>query len=87
MNPILKVLELVSPYHVAHGERSYTALRLRQWLKRAGFQLESSFQINLIPMFYPSWLARILRLIESVIERLPGLRNIACGQALLIAKC
>ncbi len=87
MNPILKVLELVSPYHVAHGERSYTPMQLRQWLARAGFQLKSSSLINLVPMFCPTWLARILRLIEPVIERLPGLRNIACGQVLLIGKC
>jgi SAM-dependent methyltransferase len=86
MNPVLKVLEKVSSYHIAHGDRPYSPNQLKNWLKAAGFQPKSSSLINLVPMFCPTWLARILRFIEPVVERLPGLRTIACGQVLTIGQ-
>ncbi len=86
MNPVLKVLEKVSPYHIAHGERSYSPNQLKNWLKAAGFQPKSSSLINLVPMFCSTWLARILRFIEPIVEWLPGLRTIAYGQVLLIGQ-
>jgi hypothetical protein len=87
MNPILKVLKKVSPYHIAHGERSYSPNQLNNWLKAARFQPKSSSTINLAPIFCPTWLARILRFIEPVVDRLPGLRTIACSQILIMGQC
>jgi len=87
MTPVLKVLEKVSPFLIAHGERSYSPNQLNNWLREAGFQPKSSSTINLAPIFCPTWLARILRFIEPVVERLPGLRTIACGQILIMGQC
>jgi 2-polyprenyl-3-methyl-5-hydroxy-6-metoxy-1,4-benzoquinol methylase len=84
LNPVLKVLEKVSAYHVAHEERSFTPGQLRRWLQAAGFRVTTSAVLNLVPMFCPNWMARPLRLVEPAVEQLPGLRDIACGQILLV---
>jgi SAM-dependent methyltransferase len=85
-NPVLKVLEKVSAYHVAHEERSFTPGQLRSWVEAAGFRVRTSSVVNLVPMFCPDWMARPLRLVEPVVEHLPGLRAIACGQIVLVGE-
>ncbi len=41
--------------------------------------------LNLVPVFCPDWLARLLKVFEPVVERIPLLRVIACGQYVLRA--
>jgi SAM-dependent methyltransferase len=86
LNPVLKVLEKISAYHVAHEERSFTPGQLRGWLEAAGLPVKTSALLNLVPMFCPDWMARPLRLVEPAVERLPGLRDIACGQIVLVGE-
>lgn len=86
LNPVLKVLERVSRYHVEHEERSFTASTLRHWLRDAGLQPLRCTLINLVPMFCPDWMARLLRPAGVVVERIPLLRDLACGQILLTAR-
>jgi len=86
LNPVLKVLEAVSAYHVAHEERSFTPGQLRRWLEDSGFRVTTSTLLNLVPMFCPNWMARPLRLVEPMVERIPGLRDIVCGQIVLVGE-
>jgi SAM-dependent methyltransferase len=79
-NPILKIIERVSPYHVAHEEKSYPPYKLDRWFETHGGQIESSDYIGLVPMFCPDLMARVCRWIEPVIERTPLLRRICCAQ-------
>lgn len=85
-NPVLKILEKVSPYHVEHEEKSYAPTRLNRWFERCGGKVIASRYINLVPMFCPDLLARFLKKLEPVVEALPGLRNVCCGQYLLKIK-
>lgn len=86
MNPVLKLIEKFSRYHVEHEERSFSPARVRSWLAAAGLRLVSSQLINLVPFFCPDWMARSLRIIEPVVEHTPLLRDIACGQSLIVAR-
>ena len=83
-NPVLKLLERYSPYHVAHEERSFTPRQLQIWSEAAGFRVNSLQMINLVPMFCPDWLARLARRIEPLVERVPGFRTVICGQVVLV---
>jgi 2-polyprenyl-3-methyl-5-hydroxy-6-metoxy-1,4-benzoquinol methylase len=85
-NPVLKLLEKYSRYHLEHEERSFTPALIRSWLTAAGFRVYSSKVFNLVPMFCPDWMAKMLRVIGPRIERLPLLRNIACGQSIIVAR-
>lgn len=78
-SPVLKVLEKVSNYHRAHHERSYTSRTLDRWVIEAGGQvLERRFAI-LVPYFCPDWLARALKVLESLVEAMPVVRRLACA--------
>lgn len=78
-SPILKLMERLSYYHRAHDERSYTSSRLRRWVESAGGRVvKGRFGIT-VPMFCPDWLARILKLVEPLVERLPIVNRFACA--------
>lgn len=85
LNPVLKVLEKVSRYHVEHEERSFTPSLIRSWFIDAGFFVHSSQLINLVPMFCPDWMAKPLRLAGPLVEKIPFARAIACGQIVILA--
>jgi hypothetical protein len=85
MNPILKLLERFSTYHREHDERSYVASTYRHWIKSGGGRVRSSTYFGLVPHFSPEWLARTGAVLEPVIERIPGLRVVTCGQLLVVA--
>jgi 2-polyprenyl-3-methyl-5-hydroxy-6-metoxy-1,4-benzoquinol methylase len=42
-NPVLKLLEKYSRYHIEHEERSFTPALIRSWLVAAGFRVCSSY--------------------------------------------
>jgi 2-polyprenyl-3-methyl-5-hydroxy-6-metoxy-1,4-benzoquinol methylase len=85
INPVLKLLEKYSRYHIAHEERSFTAALIRSWLTATGFNVHFSKVFNLVPFFCPDWMVKVLRIVEPLIERLPLIRDIACGQNIIVA--
>lgn len=84
-NPVLKLLEKYSKYHIEHEERSFVPSLIKRWLTTSGFRVVSTRLINLVPFFCPNWMARILRVVEPLVERLPFVRDIACGQTIIVA--
>lgn len=84
-NPVLKLIEKFSRYHIEHEERSFSPALIRSWLTAAGFRVHSNKVINLVPVFCPDWMARIFRFVQPLVERLPLVRNIACGQIIIVA--
>jgi 2-polyprenyl-3-methyl-5-hydroxy-6-metoxy-1,4-benzoquinol methylase len=79
-NPILKVIEKVSPYHIHHEEKSYAPHRLAGWFKRNGGVVESSGYIGLVPFFCPDILSRVLKIMEPAFERAPLINRLFCAQ-------
>lgn len=85
-NPVLKIIEKTSVYHIEHEEQSFTGSRIDSWLNLAGFKSSKIQYLNLVPMFCPDWAARVLNSLSPFVEKLPFIRKIACGQVVLIAK-
>lgn len=79
-NPVLKVIEKCSRYHREHGEKSYAPLSLDKWFRRAGGDLARFSYIGLVPMFCPSFLAKVLKAVEPLVEKIPLVRHLCCGQ-------
>ncbi|MDX2506501.1 MAG: class I SAM-dependent methyltransferase, partial [Gammaproteobacteria bacterium] len=84
-NPVLKVLERVSRYHIEHEERSFFSTQLRSWCNNSGLEVEKTQMINLVPMFCPDWMAKLCKGVEPLVEKIPVLRQISCGQCLIVA--
>ena len=85
-NPVLKLLEKYSRYHIEHEEQSFTPAQIGSWLTDAGFRVYLSNVFNLVPYFCPDWMAQVLRVVGPLVERLPLLRDIACGQSIIVAR-
>jgi len=79
-NPVLKVIEKTSPYHIAHEEKSYPPRSLDAWFEACGGEVVERDFIGLVPMFCPDAFARLCKLAEPLVEATPGLRAIGCGQ-------
>ena len=79
-NPMLKVIEKLSPYHVEHEEKSYAPRSLDRWFESCGGRIDDSQYIGLVPMFCPDFFASALKVVEPLVERIPGLRALGCGQ-------
>jgi SAM-dependent methyltransferase len=79
-NPVLKIIEKTSRYHLDHEEKSYPPRLLDRWFKNHGARVDETRFVGQVPFFCPDWLARLLKRCEPLVERVPGLRAIACAQ-------
>jgi SAM-dependent methyltransferase len=84
-NPVVKLIELLSRYHRSHKERSYFLSRYRAWIEDSGGRVEEGFYFGLVPFFCPDWFVTVGSALEPVVERIPGLRALACGQLGILA--
>jgi 2-polyprenyl-3-methyl-5-hydroxy-6-metoxy-1,4-benzoquinol methylase len=86
LNPIVKLLEKTSRYHIEHEEQSFSQSELESWLEGAGFEVTKTQFINLVPFFCPDVLAKLCLLLQPLIEKIPLASRILCGQILIVAK-
>jgi 2-polyprenyl-3-methyl-5-hydroxy-6-metoxy-1,4-benzoquinol methylase len=85
-NPVLKLIEKTSRYHIEHEEQSFTLNRIRSWLDKAEMRIVARQCVNLVPMFCPDWFAHLCKFFEPAIERIPLVRNVCCGQYIILAE-
>jgi hypothetical protein len=85
-NPVLKAIEKLSAYHRAHGERSFFAHTIDGWMKDAGLKIVHRSFSGLVPYFCPDGAARLLKRVEPMVERLPGVRQVACGTYVVVGQ-
>lgn len=85
-NPILKLIEKISPYHRRHQERSFTPITIRDWIGKQKGKITKEIYVGLVPFFCPDWLAELLKKMEPLFEKTPVLRNFFCGVYIIYFK-
>jgi ubiquinone/menaquinone biosynthesis C-methylase UbiE len=85
-NPGLKAIEKLSRYHREHQEKSYTSYRMKNWIRNAGGEVTYERFAGFVPMFCPDWIARLMKAVEPVVERIPLLSFLACAVVVIVAK-
>jgi 2-polyprenyl-3-methyl-5-hydroxy-6-metoxy-1,4-benzoquinol methylase len=85
LNPIMKIIEKLSPYHRAHSEKSFTKRRIASWLESADFELISYDLGILVPYFFPSKLIPLMVWLEPIIKRMPIIKKFLLGTQVLLA--
>lgn len=70
-NPILKIIEKVSPYHRDHEEKSYWPPSLNRWFAQYGYKIKSERHFGIVPYFCPRNLAKFLKFVEPFFENIP----------------
>lgn len=76
-NPGLKLLEKLSPYHIAHGEKSYPPHQLDAWIAQLGGSVTSRKWAGFVPMFCPNLIACLMKALEPLVEHTPLVSRIA----------
>jgi ubiquinone/menaquinone biosynthesis C-methylase UbiE len=78
-NPVLKLIEKVSPYHKQHQEKSYSPALLDKWCEELGAQITKKQFAGLVPFFCPAVAAYILKYFEPLVEALPMVNRLSCA--------
>lgn len=78
-NPLLKIIEKTSPYHLEHEEKSYWPPLLNSWFKKEGYRVLTEKYYGIVPYFCPEYVARFLKFIEPLFENLPYLNRLYCA--------
>lgn len=84
-NPVVKLLERHSGYHIRHGEKSYSPKLLDHWVAKAGGWVKASCWAGLVPFFCPDWLAKTTKAVEPLVERVPFLNRVCCAVYISLA--
>jgi ubiquinone/menaquinone biosynthesis C-methylase UbiE len=82
-NPILKLIEKVSPYHIRHEEKSYWPPLLNKYFTSNGLQVKKQEFFSIVPYFCPTPVAKSLKFIEPFMERIPYVKQFYCGTNLI----
>lgn len=85
-NPGLKLIEKISPYHRAHGERSFTSPTVRSWVKAAGARVVQDRFAGFVPIFCPEVVARFMKRLEPIVERCAPMRVFGCAVYVMLAR-
>lgn len=75
----LKAFERMLPYHRAHHEKSYTSRQLKRWIEACDGEITFQRFAGFVPMFCPDRVARAMKTVEPLIERMPLANALACA--------
>ena len=78
-NPGLKFNEKFSTYHIEHQEKSYAPHLLDRWVSESGGKIMQRRWAGFVPMFFPDWLARLMKYMEPVVEHFPLINKMGCA--------
>lgn len=82
-NPIVKIIEKVSPYHIQHEEQSFSTKSLVGWCKEAGYNKIRVTYIGFVPFFCWEPFARFMHALQPFLEKIPLLSKY-CGAQIAI---
>ncbi len=83
-NPVLKIIEKVSTYHIEHEEKSFPPFLIDRWIRNNSGTIKVRKFAGLVPFFCPNYLASFLKRLEPAIEKIPLINKILCAQYYVI---
>lgn len=83
-NPLLKLIEKISAYHIIHEERSFFPPVLNSWFTHFKYKIIEQKFFGIIPYFFPARIAYLLNYIERYFESIPLLNNLFCGTNIVL---
>ncbi|WP_266366496.1 class I SAM-dependent methyltransferase [Tellurirhabdus rosea] len=82
-NPILKVIEKTSKYHIEHEEQSFFEWQLKSWIRKAGGIVNRWSYVGYVPFFFPTAPARLIYSLQPFLEKVPVLKHVFSGQFII----
>jgi 2-polyprenyl-3-methyl-5-hydroxy-6-metoxy-1,4-benzoquinol methylase len=85
LNPIMKVIERLSPYHRAHSEKSFTKAKIGSWLGGSGMEIDIFKYGVLVPYFFPTFMVNFMSSLEPLVAKIPLIGRILFGTQVILA--
>jgi 2-polyprenyl-3-methyl-5-hydroxy-6-metoxy-1,4-benzoquinol methylase len=82
-NPLLKIIEKTSRYHIEHEEQSFFEWSLKRWIRNAGGQVDSWTYIGYVPFFFPTGPAKLIYKFQPFLEKVPVLKHLFSAQFII----
>ncbi len=82
-NPILKLIEKTSKYHIEHEEQSFFQWQLKNWIKNAGGVVDHWSYVGYVPFFFPDGPAKLIYSMQPFLEKVPVLKHIFSAQFII----
>ncbi|TDB58220.1 class I SAM-dependent methyltransferase [Arundinibacter roseus] len=79
-NPILKVIEKTSKYHIEHEEQSFFQWELKRWIENAGGKVDTWSYVGYVPFFFPTGPAKVIYKMQPFLEKIPVLKHVFSAQ-------
>jgi len=86
LNPILKIIEKRSAYHVEHEEQSFAPSLLRQWCADAGLTVTKQTFAGFVPFFFPTGPAKLIHFFQPLLERIPIINRYFSAVVVMVAE-
>jgi ubiquinone/menaquinone biosynthesis C-methylase UbiE len=82
-NPLLKLIEKTSKYHIEHEEQSFFEWQIKSWIRQAGGQVEAWSYVGYVPFFFPTLPAKAIYALQPMMEKIPGLKHVFSAQFII----
>lgn len=82
-NPILKVIEKTSQYHIEHEEQSFFEWDLKKWIRNANGQIDTWSYVGYVPFFFPDGPAKVIYAMQPFLEKVPVVKHVFSAQFII----
>jgi SAM-dependent methyltransferase len=83
-NPILKVIEKTSKYHIEHEEQSFSSDFFLRTARELNVKVVHYGYVGFVPFFFPTVIAKVIYFFQPMLERIPVLVKYFSGQLILL---
>ena len=83
-NPILKIIEKTSKYHIEHEEQSFSSAFFLNIAKELNLRVVHYGYVGFVPFFFPTVIAKVIYFFQPLLERIPVLVKYFSGQLILL---
>ncbi len=86
-NPILKIIERKSQYHIDHEEQSFSSALFLRVARELGVEVKALTFVGFVPFFFPTLPAKVIHFFQPLLEKVPFLAKYFGGQIVLLLEC
>jgi 2-polyprenyl-3-methyl-5-hydroxy-6-metoxy-1,4-benzoquinol methylase len=83
-NPLLKLIEKKSKYHIEHEEKSYSFREFVTFCENSQCKIDKIYYVGFVPFFFPTIPAKIIYFFQPLLEKIPILNYYFAAQIIIL---
>lgn len=85
-NPILKIIEKKSQYHIEHEEQSFSSDFFLKLSEELNLKVAHLGFVGFVPFFFPTWISKVIYFFQPILEKIPILPKYFAGQIIMLVE-